>query len=223
MPTCPGPSACGWKKTRSPGCSCSGRDALALEELPGRVVVERDAELAVDVHRQPRAVEAAGRRGPAPHVRDAEIALRDRDGLRPQHAAVARAHVGRAVADGPQSQRRGTAARGRACSAMSVFRVIHMRVACTSSERPRAEKTSSGEPRRGVCSSSVSAPGATLCLPHGAAGRRRQREVRAAQHAALERALRGVGRAPARAGSAAAAASTAPASGGGRPRAPGAA
>ena len=55
----------------------------------------------------------------------------------------------------------GRAVAGSLPSEISVLLVIHMRVAWTSSERPRAENTSSGEPRCGVCSSSASAPGAT--------------------------------------------------------------
>ena len=43
---------------------------------------QRDAELRVDVHDEPRAVEAGRRRRAAPEIRDAEVAERDRRGLR---------------------------------------------------------------------------------------------------------------------------------------------
>ena len=107
-----------------------------------------------------------------------------------------------------------------ACRARSACScVIHMRVAWTSSERPRAENTSSGEPRCGVCSSSASAPGATRWWRTARSAAGREREVRAVQHAPFERAAPGRERARAPAASAAEAASRERASAGGRSRA----
>src|SRR3954468_315641 len=56
------------------------RDVRPGPPLRPGVVVEVDAELGVDVHGQPGAVEA-GRAGAAPHVGNAEVALGDRHGL----------------------------------------------------------------------------------------------------------------------------------------------
>ena len=68
----------------------AGRQLVAADARPGRpqrsrVVRQRDAELAVDVDDQARAVEA-GRAGAAPHVGHAEVLLRDRRGLLSQRA-----------------------------------------------------------------------------------------------------------------------------------------
>ncbi len=60
------------------GLELVARHRDAVVELVGSVVRQRDADLRVDEHHEPGAVEAA-RRGPAPDVRRPEVLHRDPD------------------------------------------------------------------------------------------------------------------------------------------------
>ena len=158
MPTWPGPVGLGLPEDEVARLQILRRDARALEVLPRRVVVERDAELAVDVHHQPGAVEAAGRRGAAPDVRDAEVALRDRDCLGAEHAAVrARARRWRRPSSASAAVRRGAPRAGSLPSATSVLLVIHMRVACTSQRPALAPRTRAAASPGAACAAAARA------------------------------------------------------------------